>query len=161
MDDLEPTKPPKRGKGYDWDALFVDFAAGNLTVQQFGKSRGMSEINTYAQARRYRWRERRKELNARAYQKALDKIGDRKAINFAKHHKANNRLLKFLQRRLKDAGDKGMDAAEIKTLSDALEKIMKNKSFMEGGPTDRIESKSLNLHIDIVKLNERFQSQRE
>lgn len=161
----------KRSDKYDWRKLFVEWCGSGQMLPAFFRSRGIEVVNGYKKAKKYKWMERRTKIEGEAWETAIELVTEKKGIDYAKQIEANEDLLVEMQRHLKRAkrpikdalGEvlldeeghpqmRGLTPDEIVRLSTALEKLVKTKSFMAGGPSERTEGKVVGLHADVTKL---------
>ena len=170
-----PNKYDNAGKRLKYEELFLGWIASGVTLNAFCKAKEIDYDTVRVRSIDGRWKEKRLAMEARALKKALKKLEQQKQIDFEKHIIANDDLLGFIRRKLKAAQKpmkdadgkamldddgkpktKGLSAFEIKQFAEALEKNAKLKSFMAGGPTERTEEKSLNLHADVADIAAEF-----
>lgn len=136
-----------------WESEFISC---ELTIRRFGINKGLvdSSLGTlYNYAKNNNWLEKREKYFAKAKEKFMEKAPSITADKWMEQRRLVSDLHKQLVRatkKLDGEEDKEVIARIAKQIADTVDSLVKTESFMSGGPTDRTESKNLNLHASIT-----------
>lgn len=143
----------KYRKKYDRAALKADFMAGGLTPQAFREKHKLPVAFSYKIM--HGWQQEREAMSQRALVKATEKFEKDLEIQWGDYLRANEGLLnqillalrKYVNPQTGEAKD--MPASDVRAFASAIKDLIQNRSFMRGGPTERIET--ANIHAILVK----------
>jgi len=151
---VSPTK-----KRLDPEQVFLEWVVSNKNFKQFAAEKKISNVTLWRWAKKNNWEQRRNDIISEGRESALEVTSDVVKEKFIRHIKANEDLLDLVEKKIAHEGE-DLDVDEIGKLASALDKITKNKSFMTGGPTERIDNRSVSLHADIVHIVEERRRER-
>jgi len=132
-------------------------------VNAFAKEKGIPSFPLlYQHVKRDGWIGKRAAIITKSLQEADRRVANKLADKWEKYSKTNNLGLKHVHDKLlaatnPETGDiaKHFTFADIKLMADAIGQLIKNESFMMGGPTERVEARSVNIHAEVVGAIER------
>lgn len=134
----------------NWDALKAEWLQGDESLNKFRIRYRLAPAHFYQKVDEYGWEKSREIIN----KKAIAKIENTQAGLLAREWKQEIDLLNAAKSEVVRALNKSRDSGktlnyqELSNLFTALDKAVKTKSFINGGPTERIESR--NIHVAIV-----------
>jgi hypothetical protein len=154
-------KPSNKHHPYrEWE---IEFISSDKSINEFALTHGFDENNVkafYRYVKINKWEERRKAFFDKAYEKFMAKAPDAMADNWLEYRGALSRVYRQIMRKVEAAEMaevKSVPIRDLREIAETLATLSKTKSFIEGGPTDRTESKSLsvNIHANIADEIER------
>lgn len=147
---------------YDWNALKIEWLQTNESPFAFQRRKGIkNDTKFYKHVNEDGWWEARDEINKRAVEIAQDKLvkitakkwGDYKQLFNA----GKSQAAKILSDTVKDGKMvRTLTTLELSQLVGAVDKMLKAESFMEGGPTERVETANFHMmNVDLIGKVER------
>jgi len=147
---------------YDWEALKAEWLQSNESLNQFRIRKKIGNAKSfYHHTNVDQWTDLKKKIATQVTKKIVDKQVKQNVIDWSKYEKAQDGIMAqiyaLINKTTKDGKvDKAMPARDVAQLSQALNNLSKNKSFMNGGPTERIDQRT--LHADLTDdLNKRLE----
>lgn len=144
-----------KSKTYDWPAMKAEWISSNETLNQFRIRKGMSAEWFYKVVRKQKWVEEKNKIKYKAIENYQEKAVQDQVDKWEKYRGIQSKLLKCVESVLDSVMDENgevkgdLPPEEIRRLSAAFKELTQNQSFMDGGPTERVESK--NAHLILVQ----------
>ena len=148
-------KPRRKYKHHPYREWEIEFIGCDKTINEFGASKGLDNNTVgsfYRYAKAQKWEERRQEFFDKARERFLAKAPEVVADKWVEYRGSVSNLHKQLQRviqKLSEEESPEVIAKLAKSAAETVDVLIKSDSFMAGGPTDRTESRSINLHATI------------
>lgn len=149
-------------KKYPYKTWELEFITSGLNLNAFGKSKGMDNDTVqsmYRHAKKNGWEEKRDAYFAKAREIIMAKGPVELADKWLEYRGALSDVRGIVRRAIKETG-KAVESNNPKVLlgligtmkeaADTLDKLAKLDSFMDGGPTERTENKSLNVSLTAI-----------
>ena len=146
----------RQPKSIDWPRLKIEWLNSDETLNQFRLRHKFPESYFYQTVKKVGWENAKTKILQRAEQKVANGLVKSTAKDWSQYHKVQNNLIKVIASVLEGVMDEhgevrgDLPPEEIKRIASAFKDATVNKSFLEGGPTERVEQKS--LHYEIVQM---------
>lgn len=140
----------------DWEALKSEWLQSKETMNKFRMRHGIDQALFYRTTKRLGWKKEKQKLDKNALQKITNRLVNERVKDWTQYRSAQNGLMESVQdiiQRTRNASGKitrSMKTSDVRQLASALKDLTQNQSFMDGGPTERSESK--NLHMEMVRI---------
>lgn len=134
----------------------MEWLNSDETLNQFKERHSIGDGHFYMMIKRHHWEKAKEKIFRKAEEKVTNGLVKSTAKDWSQYHKVQNNLIKVIASVLEGVMDEhgevrgDLPPEEIKRISSAFKDATANKSFLEGGPTERIEQKS--LHYEIVQM---------
>lgn len=130
------------------EALEIKFLKSEVSLNKFyEQEKPCDKVLFYKIASENKWMDKRKELWAKAKAKVMDQLPDKIVERFLRLNAVLDKVINRLEGNITEGKQKNY---ELKIAAETVSEISKTLSFLNGGPTERTENKSLNLHAHIV-----------
>lgn len=141
------------------DEIKKQFISSNASIMDLSRKYKLSSREYYSLVRfshREGWRIDRKQYRANVNKKIIDQLPQVMADKWSKQREsvllAHEGLLATLKKYQdqKTGKMRPIPPHQVRIIIDAVESAVKTISFMDGGPTERTEGKSLNIYVDLM-----------
>lgn len=144
-------------KRIDWDGLKVEWLAGSETLNAFRLRKKISSTgHFYRVVEENGWEAARERIRKTAAQRTEGRLVTETVKNWDQYRRlmadCRARAEKILKRTQK--GDEDLTPLELQQLVASIEKLLKSESFLDGGPSERVENPATATptHAQVVEL---------
>lgn len=138
---------------YDWDELRTEWLSGNESLETFRKRKGLSTRHFWQTTKKQGWLEARQDVSKRVVKKVEASIINNRVDRWNKCLRLLDALhaqaYAIVKQTINEKGSivNPMTPQEQKAQADAIKTLIQVESLITGGPTERIESKNLNINV--------------
>ena len=145
--------PKGQKRNHNWDALKAEWLQTDLSLNQFRIGKDIAKAVFYPHVEKGKWTETKRKNAERTLNKINTKVVNAQADKWEDYRELYKDVKKQLKRIVGKFGedeDKTIPIRDLKDIAETLGKLTSGLSFLDGGPTARIETR--NLHGDIVRI---------
>lgn len=155
-------KPGKVDGLWDWPALKMEWLASNESLNAFRVRKDIRNIGDfYQRVEADSWVDAKEEIRSRAAARVENSLVKDTAKRWGDYRKlfeaSKAQVAQIFNSTVKDGKIvRPMTPLELAQLVGAVDRMLKAESFMDGGPSERIETRNINLDmVDLIEKIER------
>lgn len=154
-------------KKHDWGQLELEWLTFEGSLKAFMISKNIkNEADFYRHAKKRNWASKKASVREQSTKKLQEKLATQisnQEIDRWKEHRQIFRAAKaqgyaLIKKTLNDQGQvvEPMSASELKSLIEAFKSLAQAESFIDGGPSERVDNRNVNIHVQVLEsLKER------